>query len=286
MPEDKNGNDIAKAPKAGTAAKVERNPKEIGTYRIFGRPAEEVEKAMTILKNNLRGQKLTERDLPRVTVPAGGNTIWTVHTPEGDEHHEELTGILIEYTMPRAYWEKPLTPGNVVPPDCSSPDGIKGVGKPGGDCPSCPFNLYGTAQGEGQTGKACKEKRMLFMVRPDHTLPMVVQAPSTSIRHTFDYVMGLGNDETTFHSVYTQLGLEKVGMEPMAYSRITFKNVGAVDEEYLPRIEAYQKAFADILGSIVEVTADSENLSEPADGNGQVVEGKVAEEAQTAEATG
>lgn len=257
-----NGNNTpAKAEGGGAVATVERNPMDVSTYRILGRSKEGVEHAMSVLVNNLRGDKISERDLPRVTVPAQGNTIWTIPTTEGDQHYEEITGILIEYTSPRAYWSKALDPGNIVPPDCSSTDGIRGTGDPGGDCYSCPFNVFGTALGEGQHGKACKEKKMLFLLQPDRTLPLVIQAPSTSLKGVRDYVVALGNiDELPFHAVYTELKLEKVGTGPMAYGRIVPKNVGPVEVEFLPQIEAYQKAFSAILGTqAVDIVPDVED---------------------------
>ena len=261
MPEKDKENPNNTPAKAEKGGEIERVSTDVSTYRILGRSKEGVEHAMGVLVNNLRGDKLSERDLPRVTVPAQGNTVWTVPTTEGDKHYEEITGILIEYTSPRAYWSKPLEPGNVVPPDCSSPDGIKGIGDPGGDCVGCPFDVFGTALGEGQHGKACKEKRMIFVLQPDRTLPLVVQAPSTSLRSIREYVVGLGNiEELPFHAVYTQLTLEKVGTGPMAYGKIVAKNIGPVEEEYLPQIEAYQRAFSTILGThVVDILPDVED---------------------------
>ena len=269
--DNKDNNTPAKAGQEG--GEIVRNPNDVSTYRILGRTREGVEQAMGVLVNNLRGDKLSERDLPRVTVPAQGNTIWTVPTTEGDKHYDEITGILVEYTSPRAYWSKPLEPGNVVPPNCSSPDGIKGFGEPGGDCLGCPFDAFGTALGEGQNGKACKEKKMIFLLQPDRTLPLVIQAPSTSLRSIRDYVVGLGNiDELPFHAVYTQLTLEKVGAGPMAYGKIVAKNVGPVEREFIPQIEAYQTAFKKILGThVVDILPDTEDT--PAGEAAGVVEG-------------
>ena len=184
---------IDKAPQAG--AVVERDPADASTYRILNRTEEELNKTMEVFHHNLRGQKLTELNLPRAKVPPQGMTIWTLPGAEGDIHAEEITGILVEYTTPRAYWDKPLEPGNVTPPVCSSPDGIRGTGDPGGLCHLCPMSKYGSNPREGSNGQACSEKRMLLLLRPDSILPLVVQAPSTSIRNVFDYTMHLANDQ-------------------------------------------------------------------------------------------
>ncbi len=169
---------------------------------------------------------------------------------------------MVEYTTPRAYWEKPLEPGNVTPPDCSSPDGIRGTGDPGGLCHLCPMSKYGSNPREGSNGQACSEKRMLLLLRPDSILPLVVQAPSTSIRNVFDYTMNLANDqEMAFHHVYTQLTLEKVGGGGLEYSKVNLKSLGPVSEEYIPRIEAYQASFIKMLGTQqIEVVADADNI--------------------------
>ena len=249
--------------KPAPSAIIVRDPADASTYRILNRTQEEVQKAMQIFQHNLRGQKLTERNLPRVTVPPQGITLWTIPGTEGDEHHDELTGILVEYTTPRAYWDKPMEPGNSTPPSCSSHDGLKGVGDPGGVCHLCPFDKYGTALGESQNGKACKEKRMLFLLRPDSILPLVVQGPSTSIPAIWKYVVGLSNEETPFHHIYTQLTLEKVAAGSLSYSRIVARSLGPVPEEYIPQIEAYQAALTELLGTHeVDVIADAENIVE------------------------
>ena len=217
---------------------------------------------MEVFHHNLRGQKLTELNLPRTKVPPQGMTIWSLPGAEGDIHIEEITGILVEYTTPRAYWDKPLEPGNVTPPNCSSPDGIRGTGDPGGPCHLCPFSKYGSNPREGSNGQACSEKRMLLLLRPDSILPLVVQAPSTSIRNVFDYTMNLANDqELPFHHVYTQLTLEKVGGGGLEYSKVNLKSLGPVAEEYIPRIETYQASFIKMLGTQqIEVVADTENI--------------------------
>ena len=124
------------------------------------------------------------------------------------------------------------------------------------------MSKYGSNPREGSNGQACSEKRMLLLLRPDSILPLVVQAPSTSIRNVFDYTMSLANDqEMPFHHVYTQLTLEKVGGGGLEYSKVNLKSLGPVPEEYIPRIEAYQASFIKLLGSQqLGVVADTDNI--------------------------
>ena len=256
--------------KAAQAAVVKRDPADVSTYRILNRSEEDIAKAMDIFKYNLRGQKITERDLRRVKVPPQGITIWSIPSTEGDIHTEEITGLLVEYTTPRAYWDKPMDPNTLTPPNCSSPDGVMGTGDPGGPCYLCPFSKYGSDPREDSNGQACKEKRMLFILRPDGLLPIVVQAPSTSIRNVFNYTMGLANEEEVlFHNVYTQLTLEKVNAGGgIDYGKVNLKNVGRVSEEYHSKLESYRDGLANILGDqAVEVIPDDENETAENQGN-------------------
>ena len=103
---------------------------------------------------------------------------------------------------------------------------------------------------------------MLLLLRPDSIMPLVVQAPSTSIRNVFDYTMNLANEqEIAFHHVYTQLTLEKVGGGGLEYSKVNLKSLGPVPEEYIPRIEAYQASLINLLGSQdIGVVADADNI--------------------------
>ena len=256
---------IEKAPgKGGVSQVVERNPMDVTTYRILNRSDEDIAKAMDIFRHNLRGQKLTERDLTRIKVPPQGITVWSIPSAEGDTHEKELTGILVEYTTPRAYWEKPMDPGSVAPPDCSSPDGMMGTGNPGGPCHLCPLSKFGSDPREDSNGQACKEKRMLFLLRPDGLMPAVVQAPSTSIRNVFDYAMDLANKETALEHVYTQMTLEKVATGGIEYGKVVLKTMGEVPEEFHSQTDSYRKGLANILSTQeVEIVPDAEVQSGP-----------------------
>ena len=59
---------IEKAPQGGAVA-VARDPMDAATYRILNRSEEDIDKAMNVFQHNLRGQKMTDMDLPRAKVP-------------------------------------------------------------------------------------------------------------------------------------------------------------------------------------------------------------------------
>ena len=199
------------------------------------------------VKENIGNDRITDRDLDRVTMPLGGGLAWTVPTLEGEDSAKSLDGIIVHWTSPKAYWSAGMEVGGNTPPDCSSSDGETGYGDPGGDCYDCPLNQWGS--GSGGVGKACKEKRMLFLLRPDDLLPIVVQAPSTSIQPVRRYLLRLASQGLPYWSVVTSLGLEKASSTAgIAYSRIAPRSSGPVPEEQRERLAEYVAAIRPIIG--------------------------------------
>ena len=183
-------------------------------------------------------------DLPRVTLPAGGMTVWEINSGGAVEHVDAIDGIIVHATSPRAFWKLGLEEsGGSTPPDCSSEDGKTGIGDPGGDCYECEYNQWGSADtGEG---KACKEKRMLFVLRKGSYLPMIVQAPSTSIPAVKSHFMrAVSEHGVSYKLVETQLTLEKVTGSSFPYSRIVPAIKGRVTDEEKPVLQEYIDAIS------------------------------------------
>jgi len=202
------------------------------------------------VKENIGNDRITDRDLDRITVPLGGGLNWTVPTLGGEDSAKTLDGIIVHWTAPRAYWATGLEAGGNAPPDCSSHNGEMGYGQPGGECFTCPLNQWGSAEGGG--GKACKEKRMLFLLRATDLLPIVIQAPSTSIQTVKKYLLRLASQGLPYWSVLTQLSLEKAQSSTgISYSRIAPKSSGPVPEEQREKLAEYVAAIKPIIGYMV-----------------------------------
>jgi hypothetical protein len=139
-------------------------------------------KLVNVVRANLGGRGVNEFLLERLKIPTGGDTKWKVADLSGEEKMvDEIEGIIIHWKNTRVYFSKPFeeTGGGELP-DCRSPDGITGVGDPGGSCVTCPLAQYGThAKGRGQ---ACTQKRVLFLVQPESILPTVISLPPTSLQ--------------------------------------------------------------------------------------------------------
>ena len=218
--------------------------KNIETYMALQTDATSV---LETIRENIGNDRITDRDLDRITVPLGGGLNWTVPTLEGEDSAKSLDGIIVHWTAPRAYWATGREVGGNTPPDCSSHDGETGYGQPGGDCFTCSLNQWGSA--EGGNGKACKEKRMLFLLRASDLLPIVIQAPSTSLQPIKKYFLRLANKSLPYWSVITSLSLEKGSNGAgIAFSRIVPNSTAPVPEEQRELLAEYVAAIKPIIG--------------------------------------
>ena len=181
---------------------------------------------LDLIRENLKEQPLTYQMFDVVKSPSGGSTVFTVPGLSGDEAEKELTGIILDYTTPRAYWDT-SDPVEGTPPTCLSHNSL--VSEDGKACAHCPFNDYGSKDGE--TGaKACKESVLLFLLRPGNVLPLLVR-----------YAARLTSSLTPLNGVVTRITLQKAtsrGGKP--YAIFHFEAVSALD----PEEAASAKAFA------------------------------------------
>lgn len=132
--------------------------------------------ALDIIRDNLKKQPLSFQLFDIVKSPAGGSTVFSVPGLSGDEAAKELTGIILDYSTPRAYWETP-DPVEGTPPTCFSNDSI--ISHNGKACVTCPFNDFGSRDGDSNA-KACKESVTLFLLKSDNIMPIIVRVPVSS----------------------------------------------------------------------------------------------------------
>ena len=250
------------APVENQAAPVQNQPAPVESsssgYTALMCSDEEIREYAQIFQDNLAGERLTERDLPRATVPSGGSRVWNI---PGDEASDQplmaLRGVLVTVTQPRARWDKNMDEaGGGAPPVCSSIDGKIGVGNPGGKCQECPHNAWGS-DGVGN-GKSCKEKRMLYLLQKDNLLPLVVQAPSTSIESVKRYRLSLANQRQHYYGVETELSLERVDAG-FPHSRIVLKKVGELSPDETEKAKTYIDAFSNVFQQATDLVADAES---------------------------
>ena len=214
-----------------------------------------------IIADNLGGEPIDVMDLDRIKVPSGGMLVWSVPdmlAEDGEISTKELDGVIIDSQVVRTFWRTSFEEsGGQMPPDCSSDDGITGVGDPGGECASCPFAKFGSA--EGRTSQACQMNRMMFIARPGSILPSVVKVPPTSLRPAKKYLMALSGSEKHVWEVVTRMTLEKdKSADGITYSKIRFQMLALLPEDVKQRVAEYKEALQPHLDlrRVARATAD------------------------------
>ena len=201
---------------------------------------------LDIIRSNLKSQPLTYELFDVVKSPSGGSTVFSVPGLSGDEVEKELYGIILDYTTPRAYWDSP-DPVEGTPPVCLSKNSI--ISEDGKACAHCPFNDYGSKDGES-TAKACKESALLFLLRPNNILPLLVRVPVTSKGRFLKYATRLLSTLTPISSVVTKISLEKTtskGGKPFAL--FNFEAVSILSPEEAAQAKAFGQQFMDIVNA-------------------------------------
>ena len=118
---------------------------------------------------------------PRIKIPAGG--VLQFEIPNGDPQHPDysptLTGVILFSHASCVYWPEGDEYSDDVPPLCSSVDGKQGYGEPGGVCETCALSQFGSAS--NGRGKACKNMRVLYLLRSGEFMPLAINLSPTSI---------------------------------------------------------------------------------------------------------
>lgn len=222
----------------------------------------------------LTGEEILEQldgiriQYPRFKMPAGGVLMFEdpcSNDPENPEYVPEIVGVIVDHFPTNAFW--PDKDSQSEPPACASLDGKIGHGNPGGDCKTCPLNEFGS--GEGGSGKACKNSRRLYLLRPNELLPVVLNIPATSMRE-FDAYLGTKLIARGIHpsTVVTRIKLKKaVSKDDKPYSMVTFSIV----EQFSGPVAAEIKANCQRLKQQIRATEQNQEAIQTAPAEGQVL---------------
>lgn len=211
--------------------------------------------ALEIIKENLKNQPLSFQLFDVVKSPLGGSTVFSIPGLAGDETAKELTGIILDYTTPRAYWDTP-DPVEGTPPACFSSDSI--VSHEGKPCGQCPFNDIGSKDGE-TNAKACKESMTLFLLRPDNIMPIIVRVPVSSKARFQRYMTRLIGKMIPLSAVVTRITLEKTtNRTGQPYSLYNFETIAELSKEEYESARAFGRSFMEFVkASEVEVNQEA-----------------------------
>jgi hypothetical protein len=203
--------------------------------------------ALDIIGENLKNQPLSLSLFDVVKSPSGGATVFSVPGLSGDEAEKELTGIVLDYTTPRAYWDT-SDPVEGEPPVCFSRNSLTSHdGKP---CSRCVYNDFGSNVKEDSNAKACKESVLLFLLRPDSILPLIVRVPVSSKLIFQRYMTRLIGRMIPLYSVVTRITLEKATSKAgKPYALYSFEAVGALTQEESANARAFGAKFMEVLNA-------------------------------------
>lgn len=147
----------------------------------------------------------------RIKIPSGGGLSYEVpgEDPESPDTVKEFKAVVLYHHPISSFYKDEYTGGN-NPPDCGSMDGKIGVTAETGElhtCADCPYNKFGSAK---NGGKACKQKRRLYLLREGEALPTLISLPTGSLSEFSKYVMRLLSKGKKTNSVVTKFSLKKV----------------------------------------------------------------------------
>lgn len=208
--------------------------------------------ALDIIKNNLKNQPLSLQLFDIIKSPSGGSTSFTIPTLSGETMEKSITGIILDYTTPRAYWDTP-DPVEGTPPVCFSSDSL--VSHDGKICAACPFNDFGSKDGE-TNAKACKESVVLFLLRPDNIMPILVRVPVSSKIIFQRYMTRLIGKMIPVSGVVTKITLEKTTNKTgQPYALYNFEAVETLSTEEAKNARNFGKKFMELVNAS-EVTKE------------------------------
>lgn len=162
---------------------------------------------------------LSDFQLSRIKIPAGGMTAWEIDGLEGSRVEKHLDVILLAMKgKQKSWWATPLeSAGGGAPPSCSSTDGMTGYGvntldidaEPGQHrCNECAWNQFGSARNGGK-GKDCSDFALLYFFTEGSRLPSLLTVPATSLRSLQNYVLRLIDAGKRMEGCVTRLSLKK-----------------------------------------------------------------------------
>lgn len=208
-----------------------------GDYAVFRAQDQDVQDVLAELQGVQIG------DLDRVKIPSGGSLFFEIPSSEGPQAVNALRGIVIAHKDNRVFWSTPIEEreGGAKPPDCRSDDAVIGTGerwegdeKAPHECARCPYSQFGS-DGRGQR---CKQVKLVFMLRPESFLPLVLVLSPTSIKATRQYLITrLAASGVSSMAVETEYKLEKAknddGIEyakatPRAVRRLTPQEISSL----------------------------------------------------------
>lgn len=211
---------------------------------------------------NLGDGGISEFDMTRVNVPGAGGLSWQVPDLNGEpDQTKEIEGVILLHGNRRAYYKLSFEEtGGGTPPDCSSLDGKIGIGYILGEeagpenppktrhCATCPMAQWGSVNKTNPNGKknnaqACSQRKLLFVLRKDDVLPLVIDLAPTSIKPFTQFMMRLTQKGIPSYGAVVGIGLKNdQSSGNIKYSAVNLRLIGLLDEPGKAAMQAAAEA--------------------------------------------
>lgn len=167
--------------------------------------------------------------------------------------HSELRGVIVFKHKTRGYWEQG-SDDNV--PDCRSWDGDIGITTETDEqhnCASCPHNAWGTGwdeAGNPTRGKACKERRRLFIAIKEYHLPIMISIPPASLSNFDSYISARLTRGIPDIAAETIITLSPVNRGKKSYAVTQFRMGDMVEPRKMLELNQLRTSIAEIARAI------------------------------------
>lgn len=203
--------------------------------------------AADLIDDDMEGIQLS---FPRAKVP-NGSMQFEIESgdPERPDYTPTLVGIVLYNHRMNGLWaadenEDEKADAKDRAPLCSAVNGQYGVGSPGGTCATCGMNVFGSGE---RGGKACKNMRVLYLLRSGETLPLQLTLAPTSLRpwRNFCNVAFLRRNRPTCGTVI-EISLKRVDDGgKRVYSVANFRKLFDLEGEALQQAVAASRTLRD-----------------------------------------
>ena len=195
----------------------------------------------------------------RIKIPAGGGTVFEIpgDNPDEPEAVKEFSAVILCHHTLNSFYRTKYTGGS-VPPDCCSLDGCVGSGDPGGECVDCQYNQFGSGE---NGGKACKQRRRIYVLREGEIFPMLLSLPTGSLKEFGRYIKRLLSKGKKSNNVVTRFSLKKASNQSgMAYSQAVFsvdRDLTPEEQSLIDALSAQVKAYSKNVGVELDEASDT-----------------------------
>jgi hypothetical protein len=222
------------------------------------------------LANNNIGELIREEldgldaGFDRIKIPSGGSVLYEMPCEGGEtEAVKEFSAVIILHHPLFTFYKDKYAGGN-SPPDCGSFDGADGVGNPGGKCKTCPLNQFGSGE---NGGKACKNRRRIYLLKEGELFPLLLSLPTGSIKEFTSYLRRLLAKGRKSNSVVTRFSLRKATSNTgVVYSQAQFVIDRALRPEehtLIEKLSGQMRVFSNRVAYDYDASASEGGYDEP-----------------------